>query len=406
MVKKNKPGRRKAVGRPRGSGKNQKRERIGPLVTRKIVRVPAYTKSGRRMTGIDLQRANRNLNKLEAENRMRGKIRVVSVEEQKYRKKREGRFREGDAQQTLDLVAREEERRRRINEEVAKETEKQMKGTVSEYKVKREYHPERIKESLRRTGTELFRKRDKYGKKHSKERQMATRKLLGAMGVIPGGGQAGAGRPRGSYKYGMPIHIYKQMLRDRQIKQQIFRQQQEQALQRRGITPERFQQIQATRAVQNPQQFNQQVQQQAPVQDDGGYRETPEQIRAQVDEELAFKKWSKERTISPTTRGILVNLMRIQNKAQGDNIDMQRRIMERKMISNEANLMRARNLFGPDSNNMDMLSEENSILKAPNTFLANPENNILRKHGRPNILQTRQAGNSIIQRRDNYRSIL
>jgi len=264
----------------------------------------------------------------------------------------------------------------------------------------------KLKAQALRTGKRVFKKQDRYGKKHSKARQMAARKLLGALGVTGGGGQAGAGRPKGSYKYGMPIHIYKQMLRDKALKQKIFRDQQEQALQRRGISPEQFQQMQATRAVQNPQKFNQQVQREAPTQDDGGYRETTAQIRAQVDEELAFKKWSKERTISPGTRKILVHLMRIQNKAQGDNIDMQRRIMERKMISDEANLLRARNLFGPDSNNMDMLSEEHSILKAPNTFKANPENSILRKHGRPNILQTRQAGNSIIQRKDNYRSIL
>jgi len=239
----------------------------------------------------------------------------------------------------------------------------------------------------------VFGKKDIYSKKKTKQRQMSSRKVLGALGVTEGGGQSGPGRPRGTYKHGMPIHVYKQLLRDKALKQQAYQQQKLQSLQQRGISPEQFQQMQMRRTSQQPQQFEKQVQKQLP--DDGGYRETPEQIRSQVDDELAFKKWAKERTISPTTRKILVHLMRTQNKPQMEDVEMQRRIMERKMISEQSNLMRSRNLFGPDSNKMDLLGMEGNILTAENVFKSREDNKIMRTN-RPSILDTKSAGNNLL----------
>ena len=233
----------------------------------------------------------------------------------------------------------------------------------------------------------------KSQRKVSKRRQEGTRRLLGAMGIGGRESQAGPGRPRGTYKHGMPIHVYKKLMQERRMKQQVYQQQQLRALQQRGISPEQFQQLQIQRTIQQPQQFRQQVQQQAPV-DDGGYRETPEQIRAQVNDELAFRRWSKDRTISPNTRQILTRLMRTQNKAKTDDIEMQRRIMERKMVSKAGSLLATPYIFNQHQLNLTGIPEDN-ILLAPNTFREDPEDFIL-KQKRPGILNTKETGNNLM----------
>ena len=246
-----------------------------------------------------------------------------------------------------------------------------------------------------------------------KKKERAARGILTAIGAI-GGKQTykGAGRPRGTYKHGMPIQVYKKMQRDKKALYQRYQQEQYAKLKPRGFSPEQIQQLQQQQTLQELEQPNvqqvqrQQVQPQQPIQI---VRQTRQRMRVPTnmhnklvqpgpsvaDEELAFRKWSAEQTISPRTQQMLDTIRRIQNKGKADNIEQQRRIRERNMVGRSMNLMKAHeNMINTD---MDFtgVSDEN-ILMAPNTFRENPENNILRNNrGAFSILNTREAGNNL-----------
>ena len=102
----------------------------------------------------------------------------------------------------------------------------------------------------------------------------------------------------------------------------------------------------------------------------------------------------RSKGLSPRTRVILQRLMYIQNKGARDNAEMQRRVRERRIVSDAGSLLKAKNLFGKDSSNLNMLEVEGNILTAPNVFKEREDNHIM-KTNRPNILQTSESGNNL-----------
>jgi hypothetical protein len=152
--------------------------------------------------------------------------------------------------------------------------------------------------------------------------------------------------------------------------------------QRRGISPEQVKQMQITRTVE--QGFPEREVREIRKQDE------PE---AMADDELAFKKWEADKTLSPSAERILLRLRRVQNKGKADNIRQQRIQAERRMISEKGNLMKAHENMIDVKMDFTGVSRDN-ILMAPNTFKENPENNILRQK-RPSLLNTKEMGNNL-----------
>ncbi|MFW6130031.1 MAG: hypothetical protein ACOC56_02530 [Atribacterota bacterium] len=226
----------------------------------------------------------------------------------------------------------------------------------------------------------------KEGRKPLKRREKAAKGILRATGVI-GGEQrySGHGRPRGTYKYGMPIHIYKKRMAEQKALYRQYQMQQQQNLQRRGLTPEQITELQYARTQQETQVPEREI---YPIQKDSRKIQAAQALNV-ADDEKNFKKWSAIKTVSPRTQEMLTRLRRIQNKGEVDNIEMQRRIYERRLLSDAGNLLKAKNLFGRDSATFNILEVEGNILTAPNVFKENPENNILRPRPR-NILDSRE----------------
>lgn len=237
-----------------------------------------------------------------------------------------------------------------------------------------------------------FRRLVREGKKRRVVRRGESRKVLvsrarrfkglaQAFGALPGqAGGAGAGRPKGSYKYqiaGRPVSVFAwrkfQAQRKRQLAQ--FQSQQNQRLAQKGFQPEQLQQLRQQRVVQ-------QVQQGRPVME-----------RNVADEELAFREHLARTTVTPSTQQILVALRRTQNKAKIDNIEEQRRHHERNLVGRSMNLMEAHKNLVPVRIDFTGVSEDN-ILSSPSLFKENPEDNILRTK-RLNLMQTREAGNNL-----------
>lgn len=231
-----------------------------------------------------------------------------------------------------------------------------------------------------RKGARALFKRIGKGKKKIKARAVGARRLLTAMGVIAGKATgAGPGRPRGTYKYGLPIHQYKRLQAQKKSAYLAYKQEQLMRLGKRGITAEQLQQMQLQRTLAKglpppPTRL----------------QDEPEQM---VDEELDFKRWEADKSLSPSARALLTRLRRVQNKGKLDNIRQQRIQKERRMISEKSNLMKAHENMIPVRLDFTGVSQ-NNILKADNIFRENPEDNIL-KPKRLNILQTRESGNTL-----------
>jgi len=302
-----------------------------------------------------------------------------------------------------------------------KPTEKQEKKLKKKMRqLERKAIKGRLKEIRKIKPQGLPKYRD--SKKKVKYREKATRGTLTALGVV-GGQQTykGAGRPRGSYKYGMPIQVYKKMIRDKKALYQRYQQEQYARLRPKGFTPEQIQQLQQQQTYQELEQpsasrvqrIQQRVQQIRQVQQQptniipprSGFQKmrVPTNMHNKLvqpgpsiaDEELKFRKWSAETTISPNTQRMLDTIRRIQNKGKTDNIEQQRRIRERNMVGRSMNLMKAHeNMINTD---MDMtgVNEEN-ILMAPNVFREIQGNHILQNNrGAFSLLNTREAGNNL-----------
>ncbi len=248
-------------------------------------------------------------------------------------------------------------------------------------------------------------KKEKAAKKKSKSRQVATKRLLGVVGVMAGAQQTGPGRPRGSFKHGMPIHKYRALQRNKKLLESRYRQAQDSKLRRRGLDPEQVRQLQMRRTLQEPQQQNGMVQQQArqqlrmspkEIQRENRRRDTRQAIGL-ADDELNFRRWSADNTVSPNTQRMLTEIRRIQNKGQRDNIEQQRRIRERNIVGRSMNMMKAHeNMTKTDMDFTRLPDGDLPILAAPNVFREREDgsDNILRQK-RFSIMQTREAGNNL-----------
>jgi len=222
----------------------------------------------------------------------------------------------------------------------------------------------------------------KQSKRQLRQTGRATSNILKAFGVTGGqASQSGPGRPKGTYKYGMPIHEYKRLMTQKRETYREYQMDQLNKFRRRGISPEQVQQRQITRTVER------------------GFPEQEREVRKQdepeamADDELSFKQYEADKTLSPSARSILLKLRRIQNKGKSDNIRQQRIQAERRMISEKGNLMKAHENMINVRMDFTGVSNEN-ILMAPNTFKENPENNILRQN-RPSLLNTKEMGNDL-----------
>ena len=196
------------------------------------------------------------------------------------------------------------------------------------------------------------------------------------------GAKVGAGRPTGTYKYGMPISVYKKLLAQKKRELGEYKLEQSRKFARRGLSPEQVKLMQWQRTVEErlPQQ------QQQIKKGDG-----PERM---VDDELAFDRWRAEKKLSPSAEQILTRLRRVQNKGKRDNIRQQRIHEERRIISDKGNLMKAHENMININMDFTNVDPETNILMAPSVFKEDARENLLRTN-KLNILQTREAGNSL-----------
>lgn len=258
--------------------------------------------------------------------------------------------------------------------------------------------------------------------KSIKRREKAAKGILRATGIIQGGQRyAGAGRPRGVYKYGVPIQVYKAQQRQKKALYQQYQQEQYARLKTKGFTPEQVQQLQQQQALQeleqptanqirqdriqriqsNVQQMQQPIQIIRPQVQQGYGRIIPRSQRIQpgrsvADEELDFRKWSAETTISPNTQRLLDRIRRVQNKGKSDNVEMQRRLRERNMVGRSMNLMKSHENLIDVRMDFTGVNPSENILMAPSVFKEDPQNNILRNNrGSLGILNTRDGGNDL-----------
>ena len=248
-------------------------------------------------------------------------------------------------------------------------------------------------------------------------RYKAAQGGLAALGIIQTNTK-GAGRPKGSYIHGMPIHIYKEKLRQDKALYQQYQDEQQGKLRTQGFTPEQVQQLQQQQTISElqtpsqPQAIQQLQQRQARIQmlqqaqqgqmptQDQFQRFKPQQRYAQdmpfnnpSDDELKFMKWKAEQTIHPNTQRLMQEVRRIQLLGQTANIEQARRNRERRMLANQMDLMKAHTNMTKVSMDFTGVPEDN-ILFAPSVFKEDINNNILRPRG-VSILDTQNGGNNL-----------
>jgi len=237
-------------------------------------------------------------------------------------------------------------------------------------------------------------------KKATGRRTTGTRNLLSAAGVIQGSAsRSGAGRPRGTYKYGMPISEYKKVQSQRKALIQQYQQDRLNKLSAKGLTPEQVRMIQLQRSStvpsrmeeQMPQRYSPQMQ---PMTKSQEKRAQVQQLQELVDDELEFQKYTSDKTLSPSTQKILSQIRRIQNKGKSDNVRQQRILTERKLVERSMNLMNAHKNMQKIELDFTGVNPEENILMAPSVFKENPQNNIMTQR-RLNVLQTREGGNQL-----------
>jgi len=245
------------------------------------------------------------------------------------------------------------------------------------------------RKKAKRAIKKVFRVKGKKRKVTPKKRQVGVKRLLGAFGVVGGAGtQAGPGRPKGTYKYSMPIHEYKKLQSRKKALYSEYQREQIMKLRRRGVSPEQIQQLQLRRTMEEglPPPTRR-------LQDE------PEQM---VDDELAFKKFEADNSLSPSAQALLTRLRRTQNLGKMANIRQQRIQKERRMLSEKGNLMKAHENMIPVRIDFTGVSE-NNILKSRNIFLESAENNILRKReGSRHILDVSEENNIMIPKRRQF----
>lgn len=213
--------------------------------------------------------------------------------------------------------------------------------------------------------TKLFRKtgmtvplKDKLKKKINKPKNilnssqikkvaMGGRNLVTALTSI----NTGKGRRKGSFKRGIPVQQYNQMQSRRLQVMLSHRQREAMRLQEKGYTQE--------------------------------------DVRRMSEKEIIARM-----PISANTLTMLDRIRRIQNSGKIANLEMQRRVRERRIVNNEMSLLKTPSLFGPESNTFNIFDESGNPLATPNIFKELPNNKIM-KTNRPNILQTRETGHDL-----------
>jgi hypothetical protein len=296
----------------------------------------------------------------------------------------------------------------------------------------------------------LYKRGSKELKRETGRRQKQVLRVMKAIGVGSGGKREGAGRPYGSFKYGMPIQKWKLLQAKNRAMYEQYQAEQQQKLQAKGFTPEQIQQLEYQRQIESAQsqqqgisqvsqtqesqqQFNQQgiaqqrqlpysqrvmnAQQQLQANQQQRYLQAQQMMQRPLrkssqtqfsqqqiqqfdktigvaDEELKFRGWLAKNTISPHTQDMLVKLRRIQNLPDTKNIEAERRRVERKMLSNQMSILNAPFVLNKYSADFTGVNPETNILMAQNIFKSRPDNKIM-KTNRPNILQTRESGNSL-----------
>lgn len=233
-------------------------------------------------------------------------------------------------------------------------------------------------------------------------RAKAVSGIARATGIIAGKQvYSGPGRPRGTYKYGMPIHVYKEMLRQKRGQYEQFQQERMQRLAQQGFNPQQIQQLQQQETieqVQMPQQMPMQAQETMEMPSQTLNRPVKRYaqdmpFRNVSDDELEFARWRAEKTIHPNTQRMLENVRKVQLMGKTANIEQQRRNRERNMLAKQMNLMKAHENMTDVKMDFTGVYEDN-ILFAPSVFKENPENNILKPRG-TSILNTREGGNDL-----------
>lgn len=224
-------------------------------------------------------------------------------------------------------------------------------------------------------GGRVFKKAE--GRKRIARTARGVSNILKAFGVVKGqASRSGAGRPKATYKYNMPIQQYKKLMTQRRAQFQQYNQEQSMKMQGIGYTPEQTQQLKYLRELQARGIPVQVPTIQGPI-------DTPQSVMASADEDLEFRKFRADKTISPNTQRILKRLRTTQLKSQRDDVEMQRRLKERRMVGKAGSLLATPYVFNRYQLNLTGVSEDN-ILMAPNTFKEDPINN-------PHILKPRQV---------------
>lgn len=212
------------------------------------------------------------------------------------------------------------------------------------------------------------------------------------------------GRPVGSFKYGMPIAQYKQMLRERAAQVAVAQEMTREQLAGKGYSPEQAQYIEQQQVqrmaapqmstapiqqIQAPQYPGQPQPQRKPI----SFKDLRQFSQREKQIEVLWRKNLAEQFVSPNTLRIMNRVKEIQQMGKMADIEQQRRIRERKMLAEMTNILSTPSIFGPGPHIMDLtgISDDN-ILKAPNLFAQGQ--NIMQTR-RPSILQTREAGNNL-----------
>ncbi len=235
--------------------------------------------------------------------------------------------------------------------------------------------------------TGLFTKPKKGIKKERRalgKRAAGVKRLLGGIQTV--GKKIGRGRPSGTFKYGIPIQQYKRLQSRKRALYDVYKRNQLMELQRRGLRPEQIRELQLRRTIQEKGIVQ--------VQEPSGPIETPASVMHPVDDDLEFRKFRADKTISPNTQMMLRRLRKTQLKSERDDVDMQRRLKERKMVEGAGSILDTPYIFNKHQFNATGV-EESNILNAPNVFKESPDNPHILKTNRPNILQTAEGGNSL-----------
>lgn len=193
---------------------------------------------------------------------------------------------------------------------------------------------------------------------------------------------AHAGRPSGSYKYGMPIQQFKKLQAQRKALSRLEALKEQERLAKSGYTPEQIQQVRLQQLAKEQVEQSQQSQQ-------------SNQASSQLEIIEEYKKQLEMQSVTPQTQAILDRIKWIQQKGPRDNANMQRVIRERKMVSQATELLKTPSLFGPESNTFNIFDETFNPLKAENIFAKRDDMPSLLNTGRPNIVQTERTGHRL-----------